>query len=111
MLYEVITDVEALLHPERAHGIVNGVLPDVEGECGTHCPGELESVLVHIRDHDVPGAHEAHHGDGHDSDRSSAGNQNILSDDIEGERRVNRVAQGIEDGSDLVVDCVRQLES
>ena len=55
-------------------------------------------------------ADEAHDGRGHDADRACASDQHILADDIEGECRVNRIAERIEDRRDLVIDCVGELE-
>ena len=41
----------------------------------------------------------------HQADRSGAGDQHVLAEDREGERRVDRVAERVEDRGDLVVDA------
>ena len=47
-------------------------------------------------------------GGGHDADGAGAGDQHILAHQVEGERGVDGVAEGIEDRADLVVDRVGQ---
>ena len=44
----------------------------------------------------------------HDPDRPGAGNENVLADQIEGERGMHGVAERIEDGAEFVVDVVGQ---
>ena len=51
-----------------------------------------------------------HDGGGHDADRAGTGDQHILADEIEGQRRVHGIAQWIEDGADLVVDFLGQMD-
>ncbi len=46
----------------------------------------------------------AAHGSGHDADGARTRDEHILAHEIEGKRGVNGVAQGIENGADLIVD-------
>jgi hypothetical protein len=42
--------------------------------------------------------------DGHDADRTGAGDQHVLADHVEGERGMGGIAERIEDRGDLIVD-------
>src|SRR5690554_5774489 len=55
-------------------------------------------------------ADETHDRSGHDADGAGARDQHVFAHDVEGKRRVNRVAERIEDRGNLIVDGVRQLE-
>ena len=46
----------------------------------------------------------------HDADRARAGDEHILADDVERERRVSGVAERVENRGNLIVDRGRQLE-
>ncbi len=46
----------------------------------------------------------------HDADRARAGNEHVLADEVERQRRMRRVAEWIEDGSEVVGDFGRNLE-
>ena len=56
----------------------------------------------------MAGADVARDRASHDADRSGAGDQHVLADEIERERGVDRVAERIEDRAELVVDIVGQ---
>ena len=45
---------------------------------------------------------------GHDADRPGAGDQHVLSHQVESERGMDRIAERIEDRAELVVDVVGQ---
>src|SRR5690242_11153709 len=47
----------------------------------------------------------AHDGSCHDAYGTGSGDQDIFAQDREGERRVDRIAEGIKDGGDLAVDA------
>src|SRR6202046_4958552 len=49
-------------------------------------------------------------GHGHDADGAGAGDEHILADHIEGERRVSGIAERVEYRGDLIVDGGWQLE-
>src|SRR5690606_27188096 len=49
-------------------------------------------------------------GNGHDADRPGSGDQHVLADQVERQRRVRGVSERVEDGRHLVGDRVRQLE-
>ena len=80
------------------------------GTTSATSPAELEPVGVDVGDDDVAGADMAADRRRHDADRPGAGDQHVLADEIEGERRVHGVAERIEDGADLVVDLVGQRD-
>ena len=60
---------------------------------------------VRLADDDVAGAGVADDRGGHQADRPGAGDQHVLAEDREGERRVDRVAERVEDRGDLLVDA------
>ena len=101
-------DVETLDHAEVAHGLADGLVGDVDHPARAHPGGEAEAVVVDVGDHHEAGAHMAADGGGHDADGPGPGNQHVLADQVEGQRRVGGVAQGIEDGGDVVADVVGQ---
>ena len=100
-------DVEALLHAELLHRLVEGLARDVDGARGAHLARQLQAVVVDVGDHHVARADEAGDRDGHDADRAGAGDQHVLADQVEGERGVGGVAERIEDRGDVVADRSR----
>src|SRR6188474_3894921 len=104
------SDVEALDHSERLHRVVERLPRDVDRARCAHLSGELETVVVDVGHDDVPRAHEAGDGRCHDADRPGAGDQHVLAHEVEGESRVRRVAEWIENRGDLIADRVGQLE-
>ena len=77
---------------------------------GAHLGGEIQAELIDVRDHDVARAAVARNRHRHDADGSRAGDEHVLADDVEGERRVRGVAERVEDRGDFVVDGGRELE-
>ena len=65
-------DVEAFLHAELAHRVVDAVGLHVERAGRAHAAGEVEPVVVDVGDHDVARADEARDRDRHDADRPRA---------------------------------------
>ena len=102
-------DVEALRHAELALRVRDRALADVERVRDADAARQLEPVGVHVGDDDVPRARVAHDGGRHDADRPGAGDQHVLAEHGEGERRVHGVAEGIEDRGDVEVDARRVL--
>ena len=45
------------------------------------------------------------HGGGHDADGAGAGDEDVFAEHGEGQRGVDGVAEGIEDGGDFAVDA------
>ena len=70
---------------------------DVDGQRRAHLAGQLQAVGVHVGDDHVPGAGVAGHRGGHDADRPGAGDQHVLAQHGKLQRRVHRVAEGVED--------------
>ena len=103
-------DVEAFLHLEALHRLIEAGGAHIERARGAHLPRELEPIGVHVGDHDVAAADEAGDRDRHDADGAGACDQHVLADQVEGQRRVGRVAEGIQDRGDLVGDRIGQLE-
>jgi hypothetical protein len=63
----------------------------------THLHGQVEPVLVDVGDDHVAGTGVADHRDGHQTDRTRAGDEHVLTEYREGERGVHRVAERVED--------------
>ena len=101
-------DVEALLHLQAGHDVADVLLGDIDRRHVGDLCCEIEPNGIDVGDDDMAGAGMAGHGGGHDADRPGAGDQHILADEVEGQRRVDRIAERIEDGAHLVVDVVGQ---
>ncbi len=69
---------------------------------------ELQALRIDVGDDDMPGANVARDRAGHDADRPGPGDQHVLAHEIESERRMNRIAERIEDRAELVIDFVGQ---
>ena len=61
----------------------------------THLPGKIESIVIEVRNHDVPRAGITGDRDRHDADRTGARDQYVFADQVKGQRRMRRVAQRI----------------
>ena len=103
-------DVEALGHAELRHHVAELRLADVDRARRAHSPREVEPVVVDVGDHDVARADVPRDRRRHDADRPGAGDEHVLADQVERQRRVRRVAERVEDRRDLVGDVVRNLE-
>ena len=79
-------------------------LAHVQGERHAHLPRELQPVRVDVRDDDVPSARVPDDRRRHQADRSGAGDQHVLAENRELQRRVHRVAERVEDRRDVAVD-------
>ena len=79
---------------------------DVHGFGDAHLAGQIEAVFIDVGDDHVAGAGMARHGGGHDADGPGAGDQHIFAEHRERQRGVHGVAEGIEDGGDILVDAV-----
>ena len=64
---------------------------------------------IHVRDGDVPRTGKPRDSRRHDSDRASAGHQNVLAKHWKRQRRVHGVSEGIENRGDFVRDGERVL--
>ncbi len=61
--------------------------------------------MVGVGDDDVAGSGVTGYGCRHDADGACSGDEDVFAEDGKGERGVNGIAEGIEDGGDLVVDA------
>ena len=80
-------------------------LPGIDGDRGAHPKREVASVGVRFADDDVTGARVAHDRGRHEADRAGPAHEDVLAEDREGERGVDRVAERVEDRGDLGVDA------
>ncbi len=97
--------VEALDHVQLGEGVRKRALGRVDDQRRAHLPGELSTEGVGLADHHVAGAGMARDGGGHQPDRAGSGHQDVLTEDREGQRRVHRIAERVEDRGDLLVDA------
>jgi hypothetical protein len=95
---EPLRHAELLLHVGEFGGA------DIHGAGHAHRLRQVEAVRVDVRDDGVARAGVVRDGGGHDADRAGAGDQHVLAEDREGERGVDRVAEGIEDGGNVERD-------
>ena len=78
---------------------------DIDGAGGAELRRQFESLGIDVGDHDVAGAGEAADGGGHAADRAGAGDQDVLGDEVPGQRGVDGVAERVEDRDDLLGDA------
>ncbi|GBF31547.1 hypothetical protein MnTg04_01508 [bacterium MnTg04] len=81
------------------------------GDACAHLAGEIQTKVVDIGDNHVPRASVAGDRDGHDADRSGAGDQYVLTNQVERQGSVSCVTQRIQNRGDIVADRVWQLEN
>ena len=97
-------DVESLRHPELGLDRVEPYGGRVDGGRRPHPQRQLAPVGVRVGDDDVTGARVADDRDGHAADRAGAGDEHVLAEHRERERRVDGVAERVEDRGDVLVD-------
>ncbi len=97
--------VEAFLHAEFFLHIGEGLARDVERDVRAHFFGQVEAVLIHIGNDDIARTGVPDDGGGHEADRTRAGDQHVFAEDVEAERGVHGVAEGIEDAGHIKVDA------
>ncbi len=102
--------VEALLHAEAGHDVVEFFARHVHGARRAHLLRQAEPVVIDVRDDHVARADVLRNGDGHDADRAGAGDEHVLAHHVEGEGGVRGIAKGIQDAGDVVGDRIGQLE-
>ncbi|VTR67535.1 hypothetical protein DESC_610118 [Desulfosarcina cetonica] len=98
--------IKSLLHAQLPDRVADGRAGYVDGRAGAHARGKRQAVIVDVGDHHMAGAHMPGNGHGHDADGAGAGDQDILAHQIEGERGVGGIAQGVEDGGEIVTDIL-----
>lgn len=98
-------DVEAFLHVQLLLDLGEGGGAGIDGKGYADFCGEIAPVLIGVGDDDVASACVSSHGGGHDADGTGTGDENVFAEYGKGERGVDGITEGIEDGSDLVVDA------
>ena len=91
------TDVEALFHAELPLHLAELAGAHIQGHRGPQLPGQAQPIIVQIGNHDKASAGVSGDGRGHDADGAGAGDQHVLPQHGEGQRRVHRVAERVED--------------
>src|SRR5688572_29354553 len=102
------TDIEAFLHAETGHEGAQVLFGDIDGDRVSHLRRQVETIFVDVGDDHMPGADVAADGGSHDSDRSCAGDEHILTDKIERQGRMHGVAERIKDGTNFIIDLFRK---
>ena len=97
--------VEAFLHAELLLEVFEGGGAGIDGAGDPYLFCEGAAVLVGIGDDDVSGTGVAGDGCGHDADGAGTGDEDVFTEDGEGEGGVDGVAKGIEDGGDFERDA------
>src|SRR3954462_7137534 len=69
-----------------------------------HQEREVAARRVRLADDDVPGAGVASDRGGHEPDRAGSDDEDILAEDREAERGVDRVSEGVADRGDVLVN-------
>src|SRR6478672_4486012 len=104
-------NVETDLQAQLVHDVAEVFLRRVHGaHARRDLLGQLEAEVVDVGQDDRAGAGVAGDGCGHHADGTRAGDQHVLPQQIELLRRVNGVAERIEDRADLVGHVVGQLD-
>jgi hypothetical protein len=98
-------DVEAFEHAEVGLHLLDGLFAWVEGMGDADLFGEGAAVGVGVGDDYVAGSGVFCDCSGHNADGTGSGDEDIFPEDREGEGGVYGVAEGIEDGGDLVRDA------
>ena len=94
-------DIEAFFHFELLHRDSQFFGPHIQRKIDMHLARELEPVGVYIGDDDVTRAGFFANGNCHATDRPGACDEDIFADQIERERSMNGVAEGIETGKHI----------
>ncbi len=91
-------DIESFFHLEFRHDVGQLFAFCVDGACDLHLFRQLQTVIVDVRDHDITRSRVFCDCRRHDADRPRAGDEDIFSEEIEGERRMRRIAERVEAG-------------
>ena len=94
--------VEALRQALLAHDLVDVLVFDVHGGVRAHFPREVKAVFVHVRDDHAARAGVFADARGDDADGPRAGDQHVLAHEGKHQGGVRGVADGIEEGHDVL---------
>jgi hypothetical protein len=101
--------IKSFVHVQLSLDFIEGYRSRVYGAGHAYFFGKFATVLVGIGDDDVTRAGVTDDGCSHDSDRAGSGDEDVFAEDREGERGVDGVAEGIEDGGYFERDAGRVL--
>ncbi len=104
------THVKAFGHAQLFHHVGQALFRDIHRAGDAHFARQRQAVFVHVGDHHVARTHMLRHGCRHNADGACAGDQHVFPHQVEGERRMYRVAERVEDGGQIVRDIVRDFE-
>mmetsp|Transcript_19346 Transcript_19346/g.53121 ORF Transcript_19346/g.53121 Transcript_19346/m.53121 type:complete len:273 (-) Transcript_19346:175-993(-) len=105
-------DVVALGEPQFVPcDLVQILVHDVHGTRDAHLSGEVELVVVHVRDDNAPSADMLGQSGSHDPDGTSARDEYVLAHEVEGECGVRRVPEGVQYRGHLVGDAFGDREN
>ena len=99
-------DIEAI-DIEFVDNVQQALVAHVDGPGRTHVGGQLQPIVVDVADHDVASSDVAGDAGGNHADRSGSGDQHVFADQIELQRAVCGVAEGVEEGRQFAGDGVR----
>src|SRR5207244_2289018 len=86
---------------EFVHRVGDLLSPHIQCEIDTHFACKIETIRIHVGDHDMTRAGPLANRNSHATDRPGAGNEHIFSHEIERERSVHGIAQRIETGKHI----------
>ncbi len=104
------TNVKAFGHAQLFHHILEVLFRHIHRTGDAHLARQRQTVFVYVGDHHIAGTHVLRYRCRHDADWACARNQHVFTHQIERQRRVYRVAERVEDGSQVVGDIVRDFE-
>ena len=103
--------VEPFGHAQLAHDLIQAAVGDIDGPGRAHLGGQVEAVVVHIRNDDKTGTHVPCDRRRHDADGPGACDQHILAHHVEGQGRMGGIAERVEDRRQLIRYVVGQRKS
>lgn len=98
------SDIETFLHSQLFLNVGEFLRAYIDGAVGPHFFGEFQSPGIHIGDDDVACPSVLSDGCGHAADRSGSGDQNVFTEQVEGQSRVDGVAEWVKNAGHVEVD-------
>ena len=105
------TDIKAFGHAQFSHHIIKVFFRDVNRTGDTHFARQLKAVFVNIGDHHIACTNVFRHRRSHNTYRTCTRNQHIFAHQIERQRGMHGVTEGIKNGSQIIGDIVGDFES
>ncbi len=104
------THVKAFGHAQLFHHVGQALFRDIHRAGHAHFARQRQTIFIHVGNHDITCPNVLRHRRGHNADWARAGDQHVLTNQIEGERGVYRVTERVEDGGQIVRNVVRNFE-